>query len=73
VRETNRILQAAGWTVVVGLSAGPATAQPLDANYDEAKVPAYTLPDPLRFVDGTPVRDARDWTDRRRAELLRLF
>ena len=73
MRETNRILQAAGWTVVVGLSAGPATAQPPDANYDEAKVPAYTLPDPLRFVDGTPVRDARDWTDRRRAEVLRLF
>ena len=39
----------------------------------EAKVPAYSLPDPLRFVDGTPVRDARDWTDRRRAEVLRLF
>jgi hypothetical protein len=73
VRETNRILQAAGWAVVVGLSAGPATAQPPDANYDEAKVPAYTLPDPLRFADGTPVRDARDWTERRRAEVLRIF
>ncbi len=73
MRETNRILRAAGWAVVAGLSAGPATAQPPDANYDEAKVPAYTLPDPLRFADGTPVRDARDWTDRRRAEVLRLF
>ena len=72
VRERNRILRAAGWTVVAGLIAGPATAQPAGANYEEAMVPAYTLPDPLRFVDGTPVRDARDWTDRRRAEVLRL-
>ena len=73
MRGTSRILQAARWAVVVGLSAGPATAQPPGANYDEAKVPAYTLPDPLRFADGTLVRDARDWTDRRRAEVLRLF
>ena len=73
MREMNRILRAAGWAVVAGLSAGPATAQPADANYEEAKVPVYTLPDPLRFVDGTPVRDARGWTDRRRAEVVRLF
>ena len=32
------------------------------SNYDEAKVPPYTLPDPLVFADGTPVRTARDWT-----------
>ncbi len=51
----------------------PAGAQPPEADYDEAKVPAYTLPDPLRFADGSPVRDARDWTARRRAEVLRLF
>lgn len=40
---------------------------------DEAKVPPYTLPDPLAFQDGTRVRSARDWTERRRPELLRLF
>jgi len=43
-----------------------------NVNYDESKVPAYTLPDPLRFEDGTPVRSARDWP-RRRAEILALF
>jgi hypothetical protein len=64
---------AAGWTLVALLAAAPATAQPAGANYDEAKVPAYTLPEPLRFVDGSPVRDAGDWTGRRRAEILRLF
>jgi hypothetical protein len=55
------------------LVAAPAVAQPPGANYDEAKVPTYTLPDPLRFVDDGTVRDAGDWTNRRRAEVLRLF
>ena len=29
------------------------------SNYDESKVPPYTLPDPLVLSDGKPVRDAR--------------
>lgn len=45
---------------------------PPTANYDESKVGTYTLPDPLIFTDGKPVKSARDWT-RRRPELLRLF
>ncbi len=44
----------------------------LSVNYDEAKVPAYTLPDPLRREDGTPVTDAQGWRTRR-AEILALF
>lgn len=43
------------------------------SNYDETKVPPYTLPDPLVFADGTPVRTARDWTARRRTELIRIY
>ena len=60
-------------TLVTVLVAAAAAAQPAGANYDEAKVPAYTLPDPLRLADGTPVRNASDWTAKRRPELLRLF
>lgn len=48
-------------------------AQPFVANYDEAKVPAYTLPDPLVANDGTRVRDAAAWTAKRRGELVELF
>ena len=51
----------------------PAQEKRLVPNYDEAKVPAYTLPDPLRLASGEPVRDARMWRERRRPELLRLF
>jgi hypothetical protein len=51
---------------------GFARAEPKDTISDEAKVPPYTLPDPLVFEDGKPVKTAADW-ERRRAELLRLF
>jgi (4-O-methyl)-D-glucuronate---lignin esterase len=44
-----------------------------NANYDEALVPAYTLPDPLLLANGKPVKDATTWRSRRRPELLRLF
>ena len=45
----------------------------LDKNYDEALVPAYTLPDPLTLQDGRPVTDAAQWYGQRRPELLSLF
>jgi hypothetical protein len=47
-------------------------AQGQTANYDESKVGAYTLPDPLTFTNSKPVRTAREWK-RRRAELIELF
>src|SRR5215510_11997690 len=36
------------------------------SNYDESKVPAYTLPDPLVMADGKRVTDAQTWRTRRR-------
>ncbi|HSD27207.1 MAG TPA: acetylxylan esterase [Vicinamibacteria bacterium] len=62
-----------GLAVGVAHAAEPAGAQPAGANYDESKVPAYSLPDPLRFADGSLVHEAGDWTGRRRAEVMRLF
>lgn len=40
--------------------------------YDEALVPAYTLPDPLRMADGSTVTAVEQW-QRQRTELLNLF
>ena len=50
-----------------------AFAQPAEANYDEAKVGEFKLPDPLILENGEPVRDATIWREKRRPELVRLF
>ncbi len=43
-----------------------------EPNYDESKIPAYSLEDPLTFVDGRKVKNAADWAERRR-EILGIF
>jgi len=43
------------------------------ANYDESKVPHYTLPDPLKTNNGTTAGDAETWIHQRRGEVLALF
>lgn len=48
-------------------------AQKRETNYDEAKVPAYELPDPLQFDDGREVRIARQWEKKRRPQVLEVF
>jgi hypothetical protein len=53
--------------------APPSQVAGIPVNYDESKTGSYTLPDPLVFAGGKPVRDAKTWTDQRRPEVLRLF
>lgn len=71
----NRLLPALAVIALPLLAAPGADAQPkkFAPNYDEAKVPKYTLPDPLVMQDGTRVTDAETWTKKRRPEILRLF
>ena len=65
---------ASGWFAIVAACALPMAAQtPQSANYDESKVPAYHLPDPLVLENGKPVTTWRMWLEKRRPELLRLF
>jgi hypothetical protein len=46
---------------------------PNAANYDEAKVAAFTLPDPLVCKDGTKVTSPEQWWHKRRPELVEDF
>lgn len=47
--------------------------EPKPANYDESKIPSYTLPDPFLIVDGSKVETPQDWNQKRRPEILALF
>lgn len=49
------------------------SAQKLPVNYDEAKVPPYTLPDPLRSQEGAEITTVEAWQEKRKPELRRLF
>src|SRR6266571_4333082 len=42
------------------------SAEPFTPNYDESKVPQYTLPDPLVMGNGRKVADAKTWQTKRR-------
>ncbi len=47
---------------------------PNAANYDESKANPYPkLPDPLILNSGKPVKNAKDWWDKRRPEIVELF
>lgn len=46
---------------------------PNAANSDEAKVPPYTLPDPLVLESGAAVTSPADWWETRRPEIVELF
>jgi hypothetical protein len=59
-------------TVVLCLMFYPLSGQKFVANYDESKVPGYTLPDPLVFNDGSEVKSKKDWK-KRRSEIMDLF
>ena len=45
----------------------------IPVNYDESKVPAYTLPNALVLQNGRKVEDQKTWLTKRRKEILGLF
>ncbi|HRX78041.1 MAG TPA: acetylxylan esterase [Pirellulaceae bacterium] len=55
------------------VTASSVFAQPQGFNYDESKVPTFTLPDPLVLTNGDIVVDAKTWQEKRRPEILKLF
>lgn len=43
------------------------------ANYEEENIPNYALPNPLIMKNGTTINTLKQWNQKRRPELLRLF
>jgi hypothetical protein len=70
---STKFVQSLLATSIILWFTSPALAQPAAANYDEAKVPAYTLPDPLVTSMGERVTSAEMWNTSRRQEILKLF
>lgn len=71
-----RLILALGCVMFVGILSGqngPKKDYPKLANYDENKVPAYTLPDPLLCQDGEVVNTVAQWEKKRRPEILQMF
>ena len=52
---------------------GPDVVAGIPVNYDEEKVGAYTLPDPLKLNNGKPIRNAKTWYAKRRPEIEEIF
>src|SRR5215210_7795549 len=49
------------------------TSAGFPVNYEEELVGSYTLPDVLTLQNGTKVKDAKTWTEKRRPEIVKLF
>ncbi len=58
--------------IILVLEIYSVVAQQDPGNYDESKVPAYILPDPLMFNDGSKVVTKHDW-NKRRDEIYKMF
>ncbi|MCA9147495.1 MAG: hypothetical protein KDB05_32190, partial [Planctomycetales bacterium] len=52
--------------ILLIVTASSVFAQPQGFNYDESKVPTFTLPDPLVLTNGDIVVDAKTWQEKRR-------
>ncbi len=49
------------------------TSAGFPVNYEEDSVGTYTLPDPFTLRNGNPVTTAKEWTEKRRPEIVQLF
>jgi hypothetical protein len=58
---------------LIAIASPAVSMQPSKPNYDESRVPAYDLPDPLVALDGQRIHSSKEWLDKRRPELIQLF
>ena len=71
--KAKKILTFFSFLLLVGNTVTAFAQDRRDANFDEAKVPQYTLPDPLQAEGGTRVSGTETWHSKRRGEIFALF
>jgi len=59
--------------VIYGQNADRDVVAGIPVNYDETMTGTYSLPDPLAFPGGKKVRNARQWYNKRRPQIVSLF
>lgn len=73
------ILSSASVMFLIGPVSGQVADAPdgtvagISVNYTEARVGAYTLPDPLKLDNGQVVKEHKTWNEQRRPELLKYY
>ena len=72
-RVPNSIVVVVAIALYIGGMQVVAVAEAFQPNYDESRVPTYTLPDPLIDSANHVVRTSDEWTTKRRPEILRLL
>jgi hypothetical protein len=70
---TSGIKEIAITALIFAACVAAAAQQHPGANFDEAKVPHYKLPDPLVTASVERVRYAKAWTAKRRPEILEMY
>jgi hypothetical protein len=68
-----RLVRPFALALLLGSLLSPLLRADEPVNYDESKVPKYTLPDPLVTANGQRVTDAAAWREKRRPEIVGLF
>lgn len=66
------VIVMSGLSILGVVGMGWDTCRAQEINYDEAKMPEFTLPDPLTTIDGRKVQTPEQW-EARREEILGLF
>lgn len=59
--------------IILNLTSIRMNAQNGEVNYDESKVPHYTLPDPLQMANGKRITTKEEWLQYQRPRMLQLF
>jgi hypothetical protein len=69
-----KTLPMMGLCLMLGFTGAQVKAQePNEANYDESKVPQFTLPEVLKCNNGQEIMTAEQWEGIRRPELMTIF